>query len=294
MRTHHTLIAAAFVLLAVAVTPVLGNESHFGVDDWTAEDIAKHLKAETKVDVQTAAIAAVGLQGSTLFAIADVDLSGLGLKPAETAAVRRSLVQLMNRVNTKPADFWEWRAANRRLFDDWIMPLSASPRTLLIWMRFFDSNEAIEHINDEIDETNIFVFGLQWLFVPSYPLYQVVSKASDEHSYMDELAMFVYGAGILSDIIGWMVIFGKGKGVASVVETSAQQLVLALFLFSWALFSYYIMWWIIPLFLKTIVFYIYIYLVYPVIILGAFFIAPLAAAAVGIQQAGQSNRRHYD
>jgi hypothetical protein len=30
-----------------------------------------------------------------------------------------------------------------------------------------------EHINDEIDETNIFVFGLQWVFVPEYTLYQV-------------------------------------------------------------------------------------------------------------------------
>jgi hypothetical protein len=49
-------------------------------------------------------------------------------------------------VNTKPADFWEWRAVNRRLFDGWIQPLAASPRALLIWMRFFDSNEAIgEH-----------------------------------------------------------------------------------------------------------------------------------------------------
>ena len=142
MRTAR-IIAAAFVLLALAVTPVHGNESHFGVDDWTAEDISKHLKAETKIDVQTAAIAAVGLQGSTLFAIADVDLSGLGLKPAEEAVVRRSLVQLMHRVNTKPADFWEWRAANRRLFDNWIVPLALTPRSLLIWMRFFDSNEAI-------------------------------------------------------------------------------------------------------------------------------------------------------
>jgi hypothetical protein len=139
-------IAAALLLLAIAVNPVHGNEAHFGVDDWTADDIAKHLQQDLKIDVPTTAITALGLQGSTLFAVPDIDLSGLGLKPAELAAVRRSLSQLLHRVNSKPADFWEWRAANRRLFDSWIGPLSLSPRALLFWMRFYDSNEAIgEH-----------------------------------------------------------------------------------------------------------------------------------------------------
>jgi hypothetical protein len=32
-----------------------------------------------------------------------------------------------------------------------------------------------EHINEDILETSFFVFGLQWLFVPSYPVHQVVS-----------------------------------------------------------------------------------------------------------------------
>jgi hypothetical protein len=141
------IVAAALVLLATSVNLVHGNESHFGVDDWTADDIAKHLKQDLKIDVSTTAIAALGLQGSTLFAVSEVDLSSLGLKPAEVVAVRRSLSQVLHRVNIKPADFWEWRAANRRLFDSWIAPLSLSPRAILFWMRFYDSNDAIGERN---------------------------------------------------------------------------------------------------------------------------------------------------
>ena len=58
-----------------------------------------------------------------------------------------------------------------------------------------------EHINDEIDETNIIVFLLQWFFVPSYPIYQVASKASDAHSYVDEMAMWVYGLQTFSEVL---------------------------------------------------------------------------------------------
>jgi hypothetical protein len=147
MRIPLSILAstATLALLALVVSPVGANESHFGVDDWKAADIAKHIKADVNIDVDASAIEAVGLSGSTLFAVADTDLTGLGLKPAELAAVRKCLAQVVHRANAKPVDFWEWRAVNRRLFDTWIMPLSTDSRSLLIWMRFFDSNEAISN-----------------------------------------------------------------------------------------------------------------------------------------------------
>ncbi len=136
MQPKCTFAAAALLLIAIAVTPVHGNESHFGVDDWTADDIAKHLKQDVKIDVPASAIAEVGLDGSTLYAVFDLDLAGLRLNPTGSTSVKESLQQLLHRMNTNPADFWEWRAANRRLFDNWILPLSICPRALLIWMRF--------------------------------------------------------------------------------------------------------------------------------------------------------------
>ena len=101
------LASITFALLALVVSPVSANESHFGVDDWKAADIAKHLKADVNIDVDASAIEAVGLSGTTLFVVAETDLSGLGLKPAELAAVRKSLTQVIHRANVKPADFWE-------------------------------------------------------------------------------------------------------------------------------------------------------------------------------------------
>ena len=99
-------IAFALVLIACAINPVHCSASHFGVDDWTAADVAKHLKNDVNIHVPAAAIAAIGLQGSTLHSIADVDLSGLGLQTAEVAAIRQSLVHVLHRANAKPADFW--------------------------------------------------------------------------------------------------------------------------------------------------------------------------------------------
>jgi hypothetical protein len=152
MRIPLSILAstATLALLALVVSPVSANESHFGVDDWKAADIAKHIKSDVDIDVDASAIEAVGLSGSTLFAVADTDLSGLGLKPAELAAVRKCLAQVMHRANANPVDFWEWRAVNRRLFDTWVLPLGLDHRALLIWMRFFDSNEAIGNTESHV------------------------------------------------------------------------------------------------------------------------------------------------
>ena len=139
------LATVAVLLLASTISPVYGNDANFGVDDWTATNFSKYIKNETDIDVTSASIEAFGLNGAALSIIADpqLDWSSLGLKPTELVVVKKSLQKLLHRMDSKPADFWEWRAANRRLFDMWISPLSMSPRALLIWMRFYDGNAAI-------------------------------------------------------------------------------------------------------------------------------------------------------
>ncbi len=143
MATTTKVFITTLLLLALASSPVIASGSHFGVDDWSAKDLAKHITSDTNIYVSPDDLDHIGLNGNTLFSFASTDLSALGLKPAETIAVRRSLSELLHRMNTTPADFWEWRAANRRLFDHWISPLCFDPRALLIWMRFFDNNQAI-------------------------------------------------------------------------------------------------------------------------------------------------------
>jgi hypothetical protein len=189
---------ATLALLALVVSPVSANESHFGVDDWAAADIAKHLKAELNIDVDASAIEAVGLSGMTLFAVAETDLSGLGLKPAELAAVRKCLSQVIHRANVKPADFWEWRAVNRRLFDTWVVPVSVHPQSLLIWMRFFDSNEAIGNIQSRV---NISMAPSFLLSNPSLPPPQSTSTT--------KLTRRTFSYSLLSGFLSQVFLFSK-------------------------------------------------------------------------------------
>jgi hypothetical protein len=153
-----------------------------------------------------------------------------------------------------------------------------------------------EHINDEIDETNIFVFCLQWLFVPEYLLYQVVSKASDAHSYIDEVAKFVYGVGTLVGVCTWVMMlltwmryftslredykkkhpesdgrFTKKFFFEQIFQsilltiqlTSLSTIFLSLSFFGYAVLNYYVIWWIVPLFFNTFVFYFHIFMFIP-------------------------------
>jgi hypothetical protein len=133
-----------------------------------------------------------------------------------------------------------------------------------------------EHINDEIDETNIFVFFLQWTFFPSYPIYQVVSKASDAHSYIDEVAMWVYGSSTFFEVIAILgalsvTFFGGGMpanvrnalGFGSYITTPSIVCTIA---FVYAYISYYIFWWFTPLFVSTIFFYLQVYVFMPLMV----------------------------
>ena len=147
-----------------------------------------------------------------------------------------------------------------------------------------------EHINDEIDETNIFVFGLQWVFVPEYPLYQVVSKASDAHSYIDEVAKFVYGTGTLVGVCTWVMMlltlnkkdprhftktFFFEQIVQSILLTSISTIFLSLCFFGYAALNYYVIWWIVPLFFNTFVFYFHIFMFIPFTVFAIIIYGPM-------------------
>jgi hypothetical protein len=150
MQSTFKMITSATLLL-LAVFPVHCNESHFGIDDWTSQDFADHLKKDAKLNVPATAIEACGITGNSLHHVAEMSVSdlstgacsGLGLNPVQTVQLKESLSRVMNRASSNPVDFWEWRAANRRLFDFWIQPLALNPRTFLIRMRFGNRSTAV-------------------------------------------------------------------------------------------------------------------------------------------------------
>lgn len=281
---------ALVMLLACFAVPTACSQHNHGVDDWTAEDFGRYIREDTSFDVPTSAILAIGLDGSSFFAVSDVNLSSLLLQPSQQAVVRQSLDKLFNRANTEPVDFWEWRSANRRLSDNWIVPLAISPRALLIWSRFFDSSSAIDHIRGSIDEPGALMFWLQWLLAPHYQLYLIASKAFDSHTYYDDIIQFVYAFGVLVDVILAFLHFGRLNSVyarilcvlkigpeASDVQFLGQLALLALTLL-WALFCYYVLWRILPLPFNNMLFDVHISIVIPVMILGSFYTSHVIAA----------------
>ncbi len=61
--------------------------------------------------------------------------------------------------------------------DSWIVPLVNDPRSLLIWLRFFDKSSFLDRIDDDtIERSSVIEFAFTWAFVPSYPIFRMVQK----------------------------------------------------------------------------------------------------------------------
>ncbi len=140
------------------------------------------------------------------------------------------------------------------------------------------------------------MFGLQWVFVPEYPLYQVVRKASDGHSYIDEVAKFVYGTGTLVGVCSWVFMLFVWRNIwtspylrqhhekeypgrftkkfffwkifETICSTSIAMLALSLCFFCYAALNYYVIWWMVPLFFNTFGFYFHIFVFIPFTVFG--------------------------
>lgn len=117
----------------------------------------------------------------------------------ETKVVR-TLTAIKNELTKVPVDFYEWRVMNIRLMNFWILPLSMSPRSLLIWARFVDADPSIELINDEIDEIPIYIFWVYWLISPSALLCKILHKFNT-HTFLDEMLDWVFHIRALYEIV---------------------------------------------------------------------------------------------
>jgi len=95
--------------------------------------------------------------------------------------------------------FVEWRKEdqeNVRLSDGWLMPLYAtSPTSLIVWCRHFDTSESapgsgsgsgsasiVSKLGDDIKQSEALWFWVQALFIPHYPLYNIVSATTTSAS----------------------------------------------------------------------------------------------------------------
>ena len=92
-----------------------------------------------------------------------------------------------DKITQNPGDYLEWRVANLRLNDMWLLPmLQMAPRSLAIWVRFVNENtadtkdsgskeSAFEKADDPFDSTSLPVFWGTLVFCSVLPAFQGAS-----------------------------------------------------------------------------------------------------------------------
>ena len=193
------MVQLIFALLVIAVLLQLAScsKDHHGIDDWNVEHIQDFLQLHSKCKISLDSLISHDLVDGHAFVALSNDenkteailkdiINESSLLDNKKARITRTHAAIKKELNKIPVDFYEWRVMNMRLMNFWILPLSLSPRSLLIWARFFDTDPNIELINDEIDEIPIHVFWAYWLVSPSALISKIVHKFNT-HTFLDEM-----------------------------------------------------------------------------------------------------------
>lgn len=253
------------------------------MDEWTTGDIMNFFEKDCRVSVDLVEISK--LTGHDMFdgILDDADiLTSLGIKSAiDQARVKSALAKLDDKATNNPVDFWEWRAANRRLNDCWAGPMIQSPRSLLIWLRFFQEDGALGQYDHEIDDTSIAIFGLQWFFVPNYPLWRTALQFHDS-GWIDNMWKMSTLAALMADVF-LLVLFLSGNS-KKFTEVLTIRLTVEFGALVLCFVSYYVFWWFVPFFIVDFFFNLNVYLLQPV---AACFAIVTQFAALAMVATGQ-------
>jgi len=200
----------------------------------------------------------------------------------------------------------EFRKANPRLVDNWIMPLAAiAPRSLLLWGRYFANveNEAEQPVveavvaafgkdHDGVDESDV-KFWATFLFTPHFPMWQAANQmdirsADPWMNYADGVMQLAYALLFFSDVlmimVPIMILFSPIsqdllkhhpalRDLATsdvlkgcVVAYTGLTLVKNILLLVACCFNYYVLWHIIPTGLVDFFFNLNLYLLLPLML----------------------------
>ena len=270
------LIAAAFAAIAEA------SPDPYGVDNWDASHVQKFLK-KAGVRVKLPQLEDLKVDGSTLMSIEshmDV-LDQLKLSEKQKKLVLLAVKHKQDLIAKAPEDVFEWRSANRRLVDYYILPLVAlSPQATLFWMGFFDSTSNIDEVTDKIENMNFITYWFFFWISPSYPLYQTASSLKTS-CMTDIIITYSLLAGAIAEFAVWASILriaAKDPKAPIVKFLAFGYVAFLMATFFFALFGglfYYYIWYnlsyiiffllprFINHFLMDLSFNIFIYLVFP-------------------------------
>jgi hypothetical protein len=182
-------LAVILILLNVQYLVAISDTTIFGVDDWSSQDLSEFFKT-CGVIVSVETIESTGLTPSDLFdgGLTPVALDVLGVPEKKRDKVLAEAAKLDDRITAEPSDIFEWRITNRKMFY-WLQDMTQScPRITLLWLRYAhnDKADALDTIDDLVDEISETEFWFWWVFSP----YTFFVKAADslvmEKSWADE------------------------------------------------------------------------------------------------------------
>ena len=266
-------IVFALTLATIGTVAATSCSNHFGVDDWDADHVAKFFKSKANVKIPPSTLTQYGITGHKLFdgLMTDATLEALGVADAtKRTKALAAIAELDERLTHQPSDVWEWRLANRRLCDFWVITLwGCAPRSLLIWLRFFDHDDetgALERVDDVIDQMGPVNFWLTWLCVPSLPFARL-ARQLDLSGYMDTM---VYLIAQLWVIAGFLVVAIIAFLPAAMKGPYLKQCVISeLTGIAYTVLTYYILYPIIPNWLSDACLY-FTLVISPIFFLGVF------------------------
>ena len=287
----------SFLIISIVLLCVQASDDKQGIDDWTHKDLAAFLKKEgirTPADfVRVLNEKGISQNAYDGLSLSEETFTGLGIDPKLYPKYKKASDKKIDSVRAYPVDVFEWRHANRRLCDYFIIPAFFSSSAGLILARFQDFSSVIENHDNEIDDASIFVFVLTWFIAPSRPFWRITKKFQSD-TYIDDILCWSLFLMTVFQIIKFvcslfLIIINKFNHAQAIViqkktlghlnfldfdiapitfiDYFRLRILTVAVEFVVIFFFYNVAYWLVPLFLSELAFALLIYVFLPLLVI---------------------------
>jgi len=260
---------AVLVLLSACACSKGNKDKLDGVDDWTSVDIVKWFKTYPGITVNAKDVDMLGIRGAQALSLSASQLSELGVSISSRDKYKAQADKFLAIKRNKPQDVFEWRAVNLRLCDYWVLPMILNPDASLLWFRYWQNEAKLDEIDDEVDKTDEVQFWLTFLVTPSYPFYLVSKKFESKNSLVDEVIEYSQLSCVVSQVTDIFLAFINGFSTQTLSKELGRVFKARLYwsvpLWLYALFNYYVLYFLEPSFAYDWQFKIMLYLALPLL-----------------------------
>jgi hypothetical protein len=113
--------------LVFATVFVVASADYPGWDDLSCTDLFERLAQSKIIDKRVVikdAFCNGEIDGESLDELQNAECSKYQIDPASCESMRKYFAEIAARPSSKFKDVWDWRAHHKRLFDNWLLPLT--------------------------------------------------------------------------------------------------------------------------------------------------------------------------